>query len=105
MNPTAIRTVDFRGRSLSKLGYRTELPRAELDIEAALISIEPILQGLKSGSESTLLDLCEKFDGVRPKSIRVPIAEIKSAVGSLDSDVRVALEESISRVRKAHTDE
>ena len=105
MNPTAIRTVDFRGRSLSKLGYRTELPRAELDIEAALISIEPILQGLKSGSESTLLDLCEKFDGVRPKSIRVPIAEIKSALDSLDSDVRLALEEAIRRVTKAHTDQ
>lgn len=105
MNPTAIRTVDFRGRSLSKLGYRAELSRAELDIEAALISIEPILQGVKRGSESTLLDLCEKFDGVRPKSIRVPIAEIKSALDSLDSDVRLALEEAIRRVTKAHTDQ
>jgi histidinol dehydrogenase len=105
VNPTAIRTVDFRGRSLSKLGYRNELPRAELDIDAALISIAPILQSVKSGSESALLDLSEKFDGIRPKSIRVPIAEIKSALDSLNPNVRQALEEAIRRVTKAHTDQ
>ena len=105
MNPTAIRTVDFRGRELSKFGYRNELPRAELDIEAALVSIAPILQSVKNGSETALLDLCEKFDGVRPKSIRVPIAEIKSALDSLNADVRKALEEAIRRVTKAHTDQ
>ena len=105
MNPTAIRTVDFRGRELSKIGYRNELPRAELDIEAALVSIAPILQNVKNGSETALLDLCEKFDGVRPKSIRVPIAEIKSALDSLNADVRKALEEAIRRVTKAHTDQ
>ena len=105
MNPTAIRTVDFRGRELSKIGYRNELPRAELDIEAALVSIAPILQSVKNGSETALLDLCEKFDGVRPKSIRVPIAEIESALDSLNADVRKALEEAIRRVTKAHTDQ
>jgi histidinol dehydrogenase len=105
VNPTAIRTVDFRGRELSKIGYRNELPRAELDIEAALVSIAPILQSVKNGSETALLDLCEKFDGVRPKSIRVPIAEIKSALDSLNADVRKALEEAIRRVTKAHTDQ
>ena len=105
MNSTAIRTVDFRGRELSKIGYRNELPRAELDIEAALVSITPILQSVKNGSETALLDLCEKFDGVRPKSIRVPIAEIESALDSLNADVRKALEEAIRRVTKAHTDQ
>ncbi len=105
MNPTAIRTVDFRGRSLSKVGYRNELPRAELDIETALVSISPILQSVKDGAESDLLDLCEKFDGSRPKSIRVPISEINSALESLNPEIREALEEAIRRVTKAHTDQ
>lgn len=105
MNPTVIRTVDFRGRPLSKIGYRSELPRAELDIETALKTIAPILQRVKNGSESDLLDLCEEFDGTRPKSIRVPISEITSALDSLDAEVRKALEEAIRRVRKAHTDQ
>jgi len=105
VNPTAIRTVDFRGRSLSKIGYRNELPRAELDIETALLSISPILETVKNGRESDLLDLCEKFDGIRPKSIRVPIAEIESALTSLDSEIRKALEEAIRRITKAHEDQ
>ena len=105
MNPTAIRTVDFRGRSLSKIGYRNELPRAELDIDTALLAIAPILDQVKNGNESALLDLCEKFDGVRPKSIRVPISEMQSALDSLDLGIREALEEAIRRVSKAHTDQ
>ena len=105
MNPTAIRTVDFRGRSLSKIGYRNELPRAELDIETALVSISPILDRVKNGKESDLLDLCEKFDGIRPKSIRVPLAEIESALESLDAEIRKALEEAIRRISKAHSDQ
>ena len=105
MNPTAIRTVDFRGRSLSKIGYRNELPRAELDIETALLIISPILETVKNGKESDLLELCEKFDGIRPKSIRVPIAEIESALTSLDSEIRKALEEAIRRITKAHEDQ
>ena len=105
MNPTAIRTVDFRGRSLSKIGYRNELPRAELDIETALLSISPILKTVKNGNESNLLNLCEKFDGTRPKSIRVPISEIESALNSLDIEIRKALEEAIRRITKAHSDQ
>ena len=105
MNPTAIRTVDLRGRSLSKIGYRNELPRAELDIETALLSISPILKTVKNGNESDLLDLCEKFDGTRPKSIRVPISEIESALNSLDIEIRKALEEAIRRITKAHSDQ
>jgi len=87
------------------MGYRSELPRAELDIETALLSISPILKTVKNGKESDLLELCEKFDGTRPKSIRVPISEITSALDSLDSEVRKALEEAIRRVTKAHTDQ
>ena len=105
MNPVAIRTVDFRGRTLSKSDYRSELPRAELDIDTALISIKPILEKVAGGSEGDLLDLCEKYDGVRPNSIRVPIAEIKSALADLDVNVKSALEEAIKRITKVHTDQ
>ena len=105
MNPTAIRTVDFRGRSLSKAQYRSELPRAKLDIDTALSSISPILETVKTGTEIDLLNLCEKFDGVRPKSIRVPKAEIKSALENLNPEIRSALEEAIRRITKVHTDQ
>jgi histidinol dehydrogenase len=105
VKPAAIRTVDFRGRSLSKAQYRSELPRAKLDIDTALSSITPILETVKSATEIDLLNLCEKFDGVRPKSIRVPLVEITSALANLDPEIRSALEEAIRRITKAHTDQ
>jgi histidinol dehydrogenase len=65
-----IRTVDLRGRSLSKAQYNSELPRATLNVQDAMILIEPILERVKNGTEADLIALAQEFDGVRPTSIR-----------------------------------
>ncbi|CAB5003566.1 unannotated protein [freshwater metagenome] len=105
MKPIALRLVDLRGRALSKSEYLRELPRAALDIETAMKAIEPILQTVASATEKDLIDLGEKFDGVRPASIRVSSEEISRALSTLDSDVRSALEEAILRIKKVHADQ
>ena len=100
-----IRTVDFRGRALTKAAYQSELPRADLNVGEAMRVVEPILDRVKNGSESDLLDLAQEFDGVRPSSIRVPVEALASALAGLDPAVRSALELSISRLRKVHSDQ
>jgi histidinol dehydrogenase len=105
VNPTAIRTVDFRGRKLSKAGYRSELPRAAMDIETALTEIAPILKTVRNATEQELLALCEKYDGCRPASIKVPKSEIVAALVTLDPKVKRALEEAVRRITKAHKDQ
>ena len=60
-----LRRVDLRGRTLSKDQYQRELPRANLDVAAAMVAIEPILHRVKSGNESDLISLGEQFDGIR----------------------------------------
>ena len=90
---------------MSKAGYQSELPRAVLDIVEAMRLIEPILERVKNGNESDLMDLAQEFDGIRPSSIRVPESEIFSALTELDPSVRTALERSISRIRKVHYDQ
>ena len=100
-----IRTVDFRGRALTKSAYQSELPRADLNVGEAMRLIEPILERVKNGSESDLLDLAQEFDGIRPSSIRVPATALASALAGLDPAVRTALELSISRLRKVHNDQ
>jgi len=100
-----IRTVDFRGRALTKSAYQSELPRADLNVGEAMRLIEPILERVKNGSESDLLDLAQEFDGVRPSSIRVPSTALASALAGLDPAVRTALELSISRLRIVHSDQ
>lgn len=97
-----LRTVDFRGRSLTKAQYRDELPRARLDVASAMALVAPILQRVSQGSESDLLDLCQEFDGIRPLSIRVGESTINGALESLDPEIRSALELSILRIRMVH---
>ena len=100
-----IRRLDLRGRDLTKDGYRREIPRATLDISTALKQIEPILERVKNGDESTLLSITEEFDGVRPLSIKVSVKELENALANLDPSVRAALDESISRIIKVHSDQ
>lgn len=100
-----IRSLDLRGKALTKAGYQKAIPRAGLDIAAALISIEPILQKVRSGTEADLLQLAEEFDGVRPHSIRVPQSALDKALADLDPKIRTALELSAERIRKVHNDQ
>jgi histidinol dehydrogenase len=100
-----IRTVDLRGRALSKSEYNSELPRANLNVAEAMALIEPILHRVRNGNESDLLALAEEFDGVRPVSIRVDQKELDKALLELDPDIRRALEISIERVQKVHRDQ
>ena len=100
-----IRTVDLRGKALTKAGYNAELPRAALDVAQALVLVEPILHRVKTGGEAELIKLAQEFDGVTPASIRVPQQTLDSALASLDPAIRAALELSIERVRKVHNDQ
>jgi histidinol dehydrogenase len=100
-----LRIVDFRGRNLEKSQYFRELPRAALDVSAAMELIAPILEKVKDGNESDLLDLSEEFDGVRPESVKVPRAVIEQALVDLAPEIRIALEVSIERIRKVHANQ
>ena len=100
-----IRVVDVRGRSLDKSGYQELLPRAELDISAAMATIEPILARVKNGDEKDLLSLCAEFDGITPASIRVPQSALDQALSELDPRVRAALEKSAERIRLVHVEQ
>lgn len=100
-----IRTVDLRGKALTKAGYNAELPRAALDVAQAMALVEPILHRVKTGGESELIRLAQEFDGVTPASIRVAQQALDSALDSLDPAIRAALELSIERVRKVHNDQ
>jgi histidinol dehydrogenase len=100
-----IRLVDLRGRNLSKAQYNNELPRATLDVAEAMKLIEPILHRVKNGDENELIKLAQEFDGIAPASIRVPQSVLDQALSELDPTIRKALELSIERVRRVHSDQ
>ena len=100
-----IRRIDLRGRRLSKTEYQKLLPRGDFDVSKAVAAITPILDLFPGATEASLLDLCEKFDGVRPKSLKVEKSDIDQALKNLDPKVKSALLESIARVRKTSQDQ
>ncbi|GAA1981593.1 histidinol dehydrogenase [Amycolatopsis minnesotensis] len=97
--------TDLRGRSLSPAELRATLPRAEIDVDAALHQVRPVVDAVRERGVEAVLDYTERFDGVRPSRVRVPSAELTRALSELDADVRAALEESIDRARKVHADQ
>ena len=67
-----------------------------------MVAIEPILERVKNGSEETLRELAQEFDGLAPEHIRVPRELINQALDNLDPTIREALEISIGRIRTFH---
>lgn len=97
-----MRTIDLRGSTLSPEELRGVLPRAEVDVGVAIETVRPILEQVRDGGADALLALTEKFDRVRPDSLRVPEDVIAAAEEGLDPAVLDALVESIRRARIAH---
>ncbi len=97
-----LRRVDLRGKHLSKGQYQRELPRASLDVVAAMETVAPILEQVRTGSEADLIELAQRFDGVAPASIRVPQSALDKALAELDPAIRTALEISADRIRTVH---
>lgn len=84
---------------------RDVLPRAELDVEAALEKVRPICEDVRHRGAAAVRELTARFDGVEIASTRVAQEEIQKALRELDPRVRAALEESIRRARKVHRDQ
>jgi len=97
-----ISRIDLRGCALDARSLRDVLPRAEFDLEAALSVVRPICEDVRIRGAEAVRDLEERFDGVRPDLLRVPVGVLAAALEQLDPEVRTALEECIRRVRIVH---
>jgi histidinol dehydrogenase len=102
-----ITRIDLRGRELDGIDTdpRALVPRAELDVDAALAVVRPIVEAVHHRGEAALVEYAAKFDGVELASVRVPQEALAEALAELDPQVRAALEESIRRVRLTHRDQ
>ncbi|WP_026129247.1 histidinol dehydrogenase [Nocardiopsis prasina] len=94
-----ISRIDLRGSSDDP---RDALPRAEIDVADATERVRPLCEDVRHRGTEALVELTERFDGVRLTDVRVPKDAIDTALAELDPAVRAALEESIRRARKVH---
>lgn len=91
--------------SSSRNEIRALVPRAGLDVAEAMAGVQQIIDQVRAGGVESLLELCERFDGIRPGSLRVPKDAIQRALSELDSGVKQALIDSIERIRKVHLEQ
>jgi histidinol dehydrogenase len=97
--------IDLRGRVPSPAELRAALPRAEIDVDAVLDRVRPMVEAVRHRGVEAVLEFTERFDQVRPDAIRVPAEAVAQAERDLDEHVRDALLESIKRARLVHADQ
>ncbi|GHJ52564.1 histidinol dehydrogenase [Micromonospora chersina] len=94
--------IDLRGGVRDP---RRLLPRAQLDVSVAVERIRPLVEAVREHGYPAIREASERFDGVSPERLRVPVEVIRAAEDTLDPQVRAALLESITRARKVHADQ
>src|SRR5882762_1501695 len=100
-----LRRIDLRGSVPPPADLRSILPRADVDVDSVAHLVRPIVDDVAARGVPAVLEYTERFDSVRPATVRVPAVELTKALDGLDPAVREALTEAIERVRKVHADQ
>jgi histidinol dehydrogenase len=93
--------IDLRGRR--DLDPRELLPRARLDVSAAVEQVRPVVEAVRDRGADAVREATLRFDGVTLAELRVPVAALSRALDGLAPGVRAALDEAIRRVRTVAT--
>ncbi|MDI2098231.1 histidinol dehydrogenase [Ruicaihuangia caeni] len=96
-----IQRIDLRGRTLDHAELLALVPRPDSDVSSVAPQVAELIADVRERGETALLDQAERFDRVRPASVRVDPQALRDAEAALDPAVREALEGAISRVRLA----
>jgi histidinol dehydrogenase len=97
--------IDLRGKPASELSpaeLAGVLPRAELDVDAALAAVRPICEDVRRRGADAVREHTAHFDRVDLATSRVPRRALADALAGLDPAVRAALEECARRARLVH---
>ncbi len=95
-----MRRLDLRSTTVAQL--RRVLPRAEVDVAAALAVVSPLVADVAARGYPAVREATLRFDGVDVATPTVPAGRLTEALERLDPAVRAALEESIRRARIVH---
>ncbi|MCL2802734.1 MAG: histidinol dehydrogenase [Micrococcales bacterium] len=97
-----MRRIDLRGVGLTPEVLAQALPRAEVDVEAVLDQVRPLMAEVAQRGQAALIEQAERFDGVVPPTIEISAERCQAALDRLDRGVRRGLEVAIERTRVVH---
>lgn len=86
----------------SPITLDTWLSRQQATLTDVSDTVAAIIDEVKTGGDKALSDLCERFDGKRPESLRVTEEEIDAAYEQADPEVVEALSEAYARISAFH---
>jgi histidinol dehydrogenase len=95
-----LRRIHIAGQDTAEL--RRLLPRATVDIRAAMRAVEPIVDDVAARGYPAAREATARFEAVDVPEPRMPVRALSRAAAGLDPSVRAALLESIRRVRLVH---
>jgi histidinol dehydrogenase len=89
--------LDLRGVDLADLAAR--LPRPPDVAAGPVAAVREILADVKARGDAAVLELTERFDGVRLPALSVPRRDWDAALDRIDPAVRAALEAAAASIR------
>ncbi len=81
---------------------RALLEREGADPRSVLDDVLPIQEQVREGGDGALVELTERFDGVRPTTIRVPPEAVLDAYLEQPKELQEALRDAAERIRRFH---
>jgi histidinol-phosphate aminotransferase len=100
-----LRRIDLRDEPVAELGSRRlaeVLPRAELDVEAAVAAVRSVCDDVRKRGSEAVREHTAAFDGVDLATTRVPRDALRRALAELDPAVVAALREAARRAGAVH---
>jgi histidinol-phosphate aminotransferase len=97
--------VDLRGRTAVELDSRAlsgVLPRAELDVAAAVELVRPMCDDVRERGAAAVREYTVRFDKVDRPGTLVPPEVLAAALAGLDPAVTAALRTAADRARRVH---
>lgn len=91
--------LDLRGAAGD---LRTLLPAPNLTGEGPVQTVREVLAAVESGGDAAVAELTQRFDGVRPASLRVPRKDVEAALDEIPGELRQALREAARAIRDFH---
>ncbi|KMM17250.1 histidinol dehydrogenase [Synechococcus sp. GFB01] len=93
-----LRDPEAAGKRLEAIAWRTGSGQSR----AAAERVEAILEQVQREGDSALIELTERFDGVRPDPLRIPLAELEAAWQATPVDLQEALKLAHRRIVDFH---
>ena len=96
-----VRKLDARGRDAAEIA--AGLRRSDGFLSASVReAARAIVEGVRDGGDVALLDYTERFDGVRPENLRVPVEEIEHARDCLSAELAESFAYAVENVLSFH---